>query len=269
MCTSYIKEIQETFSNKKTEELISIYKRNNRNEWSDEAFTAIENILTERNIKLPEQTIFKPKRSEDDEKNIVSPLKRLANFLIDGFILMLISYAILAVTYKTGLPQIFLPVGYFLYYLILESSSGKTIGKMITNTKVIKTDGSKPEVFDIGLRTLCRMIPLEPLFMKNDNTWLHDRLSGTIVVPGIVEYKTIVCLNCNSELELTQKELMKKEYLCPLCGCKIRGELISKPLVKCKQCKKNVELDSKEFTAKEFTCPICKSLNTKYRVFYS
>ena len=44
MGSSYIEDIQEGFKEKTNEELLSIYKRNNKEEWSDDAFPAIINI---------------------------------------------------------------------------------------------------------------------------------------------------------------------------------------------------------------------------------
>lgn len=269
MSSSFIEDIQEVFKDKTTEELLSVYKKNNRNEWSDDTFDAIKNILNDRSIPIPEQNVFVIKQSDEiGENGIALPTKRFVNYFIDSIVMMVISYLTIMATYKIDASAFFMPISYFLYYFLFESFSGKTIGKMITNTKVIKTDGSIPEMLDIGLRTLCRMIPFEPVLMRKNYTWLHDSLSGTMVVSGNIEYQSVVCLNCRAELELTQKEMLKMSYICPLCGCKIKNSEIFKPLVKCKHCKKILELNEEEIRDKNFTCPNCKHYNVKFKIFF-
>ena len=42
MSTSYIEDIQKTFKDKTSKELLHIYTSNNRNEWSDDTIAAIK-----------------------------------------------------------------------------------------------------------------------------------------------------------------------------------------------------------------------------------
>lgn len=69
------------------------------------------------------------------------------------------------------------------YYFLLEAVSGRTLGKLITGTKVVTEDGQKPSFADIAVRTLCRCIPFEPFSFFGSGTggW-HDSLSKTRVV---------------------------------------------------------------------------------------
>lgn len=269
MSTTLIEDIQEGFKNKTSKELLHIYISNNKNKWSDEAFEAIKNILLERNIPIPEQDKFiqKPDEKSNGNKNAL-PTKRLVNYIIDNVVLSILIFLMVLSLNEIDFPFLYPTLIYFLYYFIFESTSGKTIGKIITKTKVIKWDGSKPEFFYIGLRTLCRFIPLEPFFMKKDYTWLHDSLSSTMVVSDKVAYKTTVCLNCGSELELNQKEMFKNEYICPECKCKIKSSKVFIPLAKCKQCKSIIEPETDEIINNNYTCPKCNYNNSKFRIFY-
>lgn len=73
---------------------------------------------------------------------------------------------------------------YFAYYVGMEASTGKTVGKYITGTQVLTEDGEKPSGGTIFIRTLCRIIPFEPfslLFSNYARGW-HDNLSKTRVV---------------------------------------------------------------------------------------
>jgi uncharacterized RDD family membrane protein YckC len=69
-----------------------------------------------------------------------------------------------------------------LYYLACEAVFGKTLGKLITRTTVLKMDGSKPDFSDIFGRTICRIIPLNSvsIFFNGYVCW-HDKFSGTYV----------------------------------------------------------------------------------------
>ena len=48
-------QIREKMKQKPTDELLSIWTKNDRNEWTKEAFEAISDVLAERNVSIPEQ----------------------------------------------------------------------------------------------------------------------------------------------------------------------------------------------------------------------
>lgn len=106
--------------------------------------------------------------------------KRLVNVVVDGMAISLIGGLLFSTTenmFVSGLITI-------AYYIYLEHTRGQTLGKMLTNTKVIGADGSKPELSMIALRTLVRFIPIEwiSFFLTDDETGWHDRWSETRVV---------------------------------------------------------------------------------------
>ena len=125
---------------------------------------------------------------------------RFINFIVDRVIIFIISFAIGAVlgliigimwpenlSYFDHVPflhEVFFGVVInFLYYFILETTTGQSIGKMLTVTKVLTEDGEKPDTKAIAIRSVCRMIPFEPFsfFGSTDLGW-HDTISKTIVV---------------------------------------------------------------------------------------
>ena len=73
----------------------------------------------------------------------------------------------------------------FFYYLFCEGIWFKTIGKLITGTRVIDASGSNPTFVQIITRTFIRFIPLEFLTYldgsKRPSGW-HDRWSNTRVI---------------------------------------------------------------------------------------
>ena len=70
----------------------------------------------------------------------------------------------------------------FIYYFLTESYlNGRSIGKMITGTRVISTDGTKPSTKQILNRCLYRIIPFESFTFFGTDGW-HDSLTDTRVI---------------------------------------------------------------------------------------
>ncbi len=71
---------------------------------------------------------------------------------------------------------------YLLYYTISEKAfRGYTIGKLITGTRAIRTDGHELSFKDAILRSLSRMVPFEVFTGFADRPW-HDSWTKTTVV---------------------------------------------------------------------------------------
>lgn len=135
-----------------------------------------------------------------------SQKKRFFNFLLDilFFYLFLFSFGILLgvvmVWFEQDVESMFnvspvvdhlLTYLFFIsYYTAFEAIFGKTIGKMITNTKVVNEDGTKPTFGQIVGRSFARLIPFEAfsLLANHPRGW-HDTLSRTMVVDDIALYK--------------------------------------------------------------------------------
>ena len=73
---------------------------------------------------------------------------------------------------------------YFAYYIIMEATMGRTIGKMVTGTRVVRQDArSAPTVGQVIGRTAARLVPFEALsFLFGDATGWHDDWSRTMVI---------------------------------------------------------------------------------------
>lgn len=69
------------------------------------------------------------------------------------------------------------------YYLFFEVLFGRTPGKWLTSTGVVDLDGERPRPRQILIRSLARLVPLEPFsFLGASPSGLHDRWSRTRVV---------------------------------------------------------------------------------------
>lgn len=63
------KKLYENMRQKSTEELLQIWKENDRTEWSDEAYVAIKQVLDERGVSLPAQTAPAVVQEDDNDPN--------------------------------------------------------------------------------------------------------------------------------------------------------------------------------------------------------
>ncbi len=129
-----------------------------------------------------------------------SKIKRLINFLVDRialYILIMISILMMAtvlvgvlgsrideINNEKSLLFIFLSfLVAMVFYVALEVTTGKTVGKFYTRTKVVDENGNKPDFRTILIRSLCRFIPFNALsFLGAEDCGWHDKLSKTRVV---------------------------------------------------------------------------------------
>lgn len=72
------KKLYETMRQKSSDELLQIWKENDRTEWSDEAYVAIKQVLDERGVSLPAQTA--PAVVEDHDDPNADALVRLSTW---------------------------------------------------------------------------------------------------------------------------------------------------------------------------------------------
>lgn len=140
-------------------------------------------------------------KSEAEKKIHLEPAavwKRFLNFFIDYIIVYTIdSIFILTINNPDFTSKVNEKISVFLlvysfigvffgYYWVGEYLfGGRTIGKLITGTKVVNyAGGSQPLGRNIVFRTLCRVVPFEPLsLLITEDHWMwHDRWSGTLVV---------------------------------------------------------------------------------------
>ncbi len=119
-------------------------------------------------------------------------VNRLINFIIDTLFILLMFFFLLI--YLPWILQ-FVPFDFELdvnlllffmyigYYIIFECFNGRTLGKLMTKTKVISQNGKKANTFQVLLRTLVRLFFIEifSFFAKQPLGW-HDRFSDTIVI---------------------------------------------------------------------------------------
>jgi uncharacterized RDD family membrane protein YckC len=139
--------------------------------------------------------------SHDEDLQDASGTKRFLNFIIDRIVGMAFAFLVFLLiglleqaglisgfvdwTEKmSGLMDIILTTSLItVYYVIMESTCGRTIGKLVTGTKVIDLKGGHPDFLTIIGRTLSRIVPFEPFsFLGGNNRGWHDTWSDTRVI---------------------------------------------------------------------------------------
>ena len=118
--------------------------------------------------------------------------QRLLNSIIDSVVYLVFSFVlgfVLAILGMFGLIEsipdiVFGVVILCLYYIPCEFFWGRTLGKLITGTKVVDSEGGKPTFGRILGRTFARFVPFEAfsfLGRKQPKGW-HDSWSNTMVI---------------------------------------------------------------------------------------
>ncbi len=133
--------------------------------------------------------------------NYASVGRRFVAIILDAIVFGFISYPIAAATggltsggfEVTGVPAFLSFLLYFLYFVLMESFAGGTVGKLILGMKVRMVDGSPCTIGASLIRNLLRIVDALPgiapyllgaifVWTSPTNQRLGDRLANTVVV---------------------------------------------------------------------------------------
>jgi uncharacterized RDD family membrane protein YckC len=152
----------------------------------------IEQLNEIHNEEVAIENLKKTQRQKDVLKNIANSTLRSINFIIDIVAIFLIyrstAYVIQKLLNIISIREILflnrttLFIVFILYFILAENMFQKTLGKIITKTKVVNLDGEKPNFVDITIRTFSRLIPFDGISYLYSISGLHDKLSKTIVI---------------------------------------------------------------------------------------
>ena len=148
-----------------------------------------------------EEQILDTKETSGDIRHLVAPKgTRFANLLVDNLLIgiplsFLCNFMIFGEYLATRPSHLDLEnqlkvnalyfVLHLLYFILMEHFFGKTVGKMMTNTRVVTHNGGKPSLGQIIGRSFARLIPFEAFsFLGETGIGWHDSLSKTYVIKG-------------------------------------------------------------------------------------
>ncbi len=150
----------------------------------------------------PEVHHYADKAAFDPELVLASGTKRFFNMIIDYIVFYILATVFVFMSALVGamfFPEetagvfdegnqsqfwmyVLIYMSYVLYYTILESATGRTIGKLITGTRVVDKAGKVPALGVIFRRSLSRIVPFEAFsFLGNARGW-HDAWTDTWVI---------------------------------------------------------------------------------------
>jgi len=145
----------------------------------DEILDTNEEAVNVRNLVAPKGTRFGNLLLDSIIAGI--PISCLSNYLAIGtFAFMPDNHVSLQEQMNSlGINYVLLT----LYFILTEHLFGKSIGKMITGTKVVNHRGQKPTLGQIIGRAFSRLIPLEAFsFLGESGIGWHDSLTSTYVI---------------------------------------------------------------------------------------
>jgi len=126
----------------------------------------------------------------EQDINYASQGKRMVNFIIDSFlagILCVLLFPFLAKSLSFYPKEAPFYNTYFIfqfaYYFLMEGAFKTTIGKLITKTKIINSNGTALNLKGAFIRSVIRLVPFEIYSFANKFPvgW-HDSIAGTRVV---------------------------------------------------------------------------------------
>jgi uncharacterized RDD family membrane protein YckC len=132
-------------------------------------------------------------------QNVASIGDRMLGYLIDSAVILLYGILIILLLVTLNLDDgdtwaIYLLVSLpaFLYYVVLETFlNGKTIGKSVMKTRVVKIDGSKPSFANYFVRWILRIVDVVfttgagavlTILLKGNGQRIGDIAAGTTVI---------------------------------------------------------------------------------------
>ncbi|HEV8287033.1 MAG TPA: RDD family protein [Chitinophagaceae bacterium] len=161
--------------------------------------------MEDQNINIEQETGLAEELGSYIQYNRASTIQRFLNYLIDN-LLMRFGLSFLTGTLVGLFLAAFFPdyaakisydeskfdllvigyliaiVNYLVYYTFCEKVfKGYTLGKLITGTRAIRDDGAELKFKDAILRSLSRLVPLEPLSGFGYRPW-HDSWTNTTVI---------------------------------------------------------------------------------------
>lgn len=115
---------------------------------------------------------------------------RVLNFLVDTTIIFILAYIAFKIwmfyvyyyNFRYFAIYEFMAVILFVYYTIFESINGRSLGKMLTVSRVVSKEGKRAGFLRILIRSLVRLTVIDCFFIPFLKKPLHDYVSNTVVI---------------------------------------------------------------------------------------
>ena len=122
----------------------------------------------------------------------------------------------------TGTPALVIPLSWLLYFPLLESHTGQTLGKMLLGLMVIRSGRKEPGFLNHLQRRLADVIDLNffglVAIFTAANTERNQRLGDIWSGLRVVASRKELCPHCGTLVVLDGEEIIKERYACPDCN---------------------------------------------------
>jgi uncharacterized RDD family membrane protein YckC len=119
-----------------------------------------------------------------------------------------------------GVKALVIPLIWFTYFPVCESSFGQTLGKKAFRLHVVDLEGEKPSIVHAFLRRMLDIFELMlfgvPALLVINHSQKNQRIGDMIAGTSIVTTDA-VCNYCSVELELSTREVLRETFTCPNC----------------------------------------------------
>lgn len=121
---------------------------------------------------------------EEDEAPYPAGLgRRFANLVIDAILFWVLVFGTVSMLTFEQLSSGVVLLAYPLVWTLPELLFGRTLGKLLTGTKVVNLQGERPSFTQVCVRTIVRGVPFDAWsFLWGDNVGWHDSWVNTRVV---------------------------------------------------------------------------------------
>lgn len=167
-------------------------------------------------------------------------LKRTLSTIIDYglylgfFIWLIVTYGVPndegGYTLKNDIKGLWVIIVWFIYFPVIESLRGQTLGKLILGLQVVTKNGNRISFGQAFKRHLVDMIDFFffgiVAFITVKNTPDHQRLGDLLAKTIVIDVNSFSCPNCKEHLTLSSDEKIKREFVCPCCKLTIKLESV-------------------------------------------
>jgi uncharacterized RDD family membrane protein YckC len=177
----------------------------------------LDKVSGQANINL-EDSIFSGIGENMGVYTEATVTQRFFNYLVDYIIMIASIFKIgVYIVYSFGWNEVYpnplsktilyisLLFAILVYYFFMEKFYGVTLGKIVTNTRVVQEDGNYINWKQAVTRTFSRLVPLEWISAFTGSPW-HDRWSNTYVVQEDIAFDGLEQTNSSAVQEITDEE---------------------------------------------------------------
>jgi len=130
----------------------------------------------------------------------------------------------------SGIKGLWVEVVWFIYFPLVESFTGQTLGKLLIGLRVVTENGNPISFWQSIKRRLLDMVDFTffgiVALVTVSNTPRHQRVGDLWAKTLVIGGDSFRCRNCYQEATLSNEEIIKGEFECPFCHAANKTQVI-------------------------------------------